>query len=80
MKPIKFKEANKILKPNPLCREKVQPLHVCQTEGFNVSVWKGNIIDRVKFLFTGNIWLSVISGKSQPPVCVSINKLLTKEK
>lgn len=36
-----------------------------------VSVWKATFIERLKILFTGKVWLGVLSGKTQPPVFVS---------
>lgn len=71
MTPIKFKEANKQLqKPSSMTDEQCQPLWV-YTEGIEcVSCWKMSLLERLKALIFGKVWLFVYSGHTQPPVYV----------
>lgn len=36
-----------------------------------VSCWKATFKERLNILFTGKVWLGALSGKTQPPVFVS---------
>ena len=62
MKPIDFKEANKIYGLN---QPEYQPLkaYLFETDirGQIISLWKANIWDRIKILFTGKVWLSQLT-------------------
>ncbi len=69
MKPVPFKEMNKLLTP---------PLGMPETEcgdlpayfggGQVISCWRLGPWDRIKALIFGRIWLGVMGSKSQPPV------------
>lgn len=75
MNPIKFKEANKnLLKPQSMTDEECESLWV-YTDGTQcVSCWKMTWIQRIKALLYGKVWLSVLSGQTQPPVWVDCDK------
>lgn len=71
MKPIKFKESNKILnKPEGWTDKQCSPLHVHNDGRYSISCWAPTILERIKLLFTGRVWLWVCSGNTQPPVIV----------
>jgi len=82
MKPIDFKNRNKILKA-PNGSDDVKDLPVLYIEAPNldygdytyniVSCWKINIWDRLKLLFTGVVWLNV-HHSGQPPVSLHVKK------
>lgn len=75
MKPIKFKEANKnLLKPNSMTDKECGSLWVFNDEKQCISCWKMTFKQRIKALIYGKIWLSVLSGKTQPPVWVDCDK------
>ena len=69
MKPISFKEQNKILtKPSSMTDDECQSMPVF-TDGVNcISCWKLNLKDRLKALIFGKVWIYVWSGKTQPPI------------
>lgn len=73
MKPIKFKEATKVLqKPSTMTDAECASLHVWTDGKECVSCWKPTIKERVRILFGGKIYLGVLSGCStQPPVFVT---------
>ena len=62
MIPIKFKEQNITYVAND-CGD----LPTYKNDEQIISCWKGTFIDRLRYLFTGVLWFSVI-GNSQPPI------------
>lgn len=69
MKPIKFKEANKnLLKPQNMTDEECSSLWVYTDGKACISCWKMSFKQRLSALFFGRVWLSVLSGQTQPPV------------
>ena len=75
MEPIKFKEANKnLLKPSSMTDEECTSLWV-YTEGKEcISCWKMSFRQRIMALVYGKVWLSVLSGVTQPPVWLDCKK------
>lgn len=72
MKPIKFKEATKVLqRPATMTDAECASLHVWSDRKQCISCWKPSIKERVRILFFGNVYLGVLSGSTQPPVFVS---------
>lgn len=78
MKPITFEEQNKVLnKPESMTDEECSPLPVFNDGEQSVSCWKcESLRERIKFLFTGIMWLGVFAGRSQPPVYITVDKPL----
>ena len=75
MKPIKFKEANKnLLKPQSMTDEECSSLWVYTDGEQCISYWKMNWKQRIMALLFGRVWLSVLSGQTQPPVWVDCDK------
>ena len=79
MRHSNFKESNTILgKPSSMTDEECGSLPVhfdnTSTPPQYISCWIGNWRERLKFLFTGKIWLGVLSYQSQPPVYLTIDK------
>lgn len=80
MKPIKFNQANKnLLKPNSMTDEECSSLWVYTDGNQCVSCWKMNWKQRIKALFFGKIWISVMSGYTQPPVWIDCCKTVFEE-
>lgn len=82
MKPVKFKEANKnLLKPDSMTDEECSSLWV-YTDGVQcVSCWRLTFKERMCALLFGKVWLSVLSGHTQPPVWLDCSKtVFVKEK
>jgi hypothetical protein len=75
MRPTDFDESNKNLtRPSGTTPEQCSSLPILQTGEFCISAWHGNWLDRLRFLFTGRMWLSVWSGLTQPPVKLTTDK------
>lgn len=72
MKPIDFVESNRDLtKPKDMTDAQCQTLPIHNDGEHCISLWKADWKERLRFLFTGEIWLWVRSGMTQPPVKVS---------
>lgn len=72
MKPIDFEQSTKVLqRPSTMAESECQSLPVWNDGKQCVSCWKATFKERLRILFTGKVWLGVLSGKTQPPVFVS---------
>lgn len=80
MKPIDFAEKTKTLgKPSNMTDEECIPLPVWNgDEKTCISCWKASFKQRVKFLFTGKMWVGIYSGQTQPPVWITPDHPFTK--
>jgi hypothetical protein len=79
MKPIDFPQSIKVLqKPSKMTDKECLPLPVWSDGKKCVSCWKPSFIERLKILFTGKVWLGVVSGATQPPVFVSGEAVFVK--
>ena len=71
MKAINFKESNVALgRPPGMSEEECSGLHIFTDQTVCISLWKLDWRERLKMLFTGKVWLGVLSGHTQPPVWV----------
>ena len=69
MKPVSFDESNKVLsKPITMSDDECNPLEVFTDGQECISCWQPTLRERFYILFQGRIWLSVLSGQTQPPV------------
>jgi len=81
MNPIEFPEQTKVLnKPDSMTDAECSSMAVHCDGKTCISCWKGGLWDRVKFLFTGKMWLYVLSGQTQPPVCITPHYPFVKNK
>ncbi len=67
MKPIKFRQQNVIY-----VAEDCGNLPAYKGYGQIISCWKMTLVERIKALITGKVWLSVL-GINQPPVYLCVN-------
>lgn len=75
MTPIKFKEANRNLsKPPNMTDAECSSLWVYSDGIQCISCWKMSWKQRIKALLFGKVWLSVLSGSTQPPVWLDCDK------
>lgn len=76
MKPIRFKEATiELKKPQSMTDEQCGSLWIAQSEkGECISCWSVPFWQRVKFVFHGKLWLGVVSGRTQPPVWLDMQR------
>jgi hypothetical protein len=69
MHPISFKEANKVLGPPVgVSEEECLPLPVFTDGEQCISKWKLTADEIEQIKQTGEIWVSVYSGVTQPPI------------
>jgi hypothetical protein len=81
MKPIPFNEATNVLqKPDNMTDEECTSLPVFRDGKVCISLWKASLFERIKFMITGKIWIWVLSGKTQPPIILSIKYPFEREK
>lgn len=72
MKPVNFREVNKTLgKPASMSDDECGSLPVYTNGEHCISCWKADsFLERVRLLITGRIFLTVVSGDTQPPVSI----------
>ncbi len=71
MKPVAFEEANKTLtKPAGMADSECGPLPTYTDGATCISCWGLTWRERLRVLFTGRVWLGVLSGQAQPPVWI----------
>jgi len=70
MKPINFSEKNKIFKA-PKGMLNCMHIPVYNDSIDTISCWRGSFWDRLRFLFSGKMWMCVHAGETQPPVWIS---------
>jgi len=66
MKPIKFKEQNVVFAKD---QEPYLPLHAYQDDeqgGRIFHCWGLSIMERIKILFTGKLWINVLNFHNPP--------------
>ncbi len=73
MSPIDFDEANGNLEAPALFDESCQLLPCYRDEKQVVSCWHISLLERIKLLFTGQIWLGV-AGSRHPPVWLDAHR------
>lgn len=76
MKPLHFKEANRKLTAPKGMEDNCDDLHVFNDGTNCISKWEPSVRERFKLLFGANIWLWVVSGKTQPPVAIQVAKTI----
>lgn len=80
--PVYFPEANRGLNPPKEAngRYHIKSLPVYTDGEVCVSRWRLTLRQRLKVLFTGHIWLEIISGHTQPPVSLDCSKTVFVKK
>ena len=72
---IKFPEANRnLLKPSNMTDEECKALWIYTDGQQCISCWKLSWQQRIAALVHGRVWLSVLSGYTQPPVWMDCSK------
>jgi len=84
MKPIQFKYVNRELQPpeGVTYSENVtgiDPLPIWTDGEQCVSCWKMTWRERLAALLFGRVWVAVLSGATQPPVCIKAERAYLKE-
>ena len=69
MIPIEFAESTKVLgKPSVMSNSECGSLPVYSDGKKCMSCWKASWQERLYMLFTGKVWIGVVSGNTQPPI------------
>jgi len=68
MKPLKFEGSTELKKPDSMTDEECSSLWIYQQNNECISLWTAPLIERLKFLLHGHVWIGVVSGKTQPPI------------
>lgn len=80
MKPINFQQSTKVLqRPSEMTEKECLPLPVWNDGKQCISCWKPTLVERLKILLTGKVWLGVLSGTTQPPVFISGENVFEKD-
>lgn len=67
MEPIDFEQSNKTLGPPPgMTAEECGSLPIHNDGVYCTSCWQMTCGERFSALFFGKVWLSVMSGRTQP--------------
>ena len=75
MKPIEFKDQNVIFAKDQPEYQPLPALRLNTPEGEVISCWRMSIKERIKVLFTGHIWLSLMSfNKPLTPSYMSVSR------
>ncbi len=70
-----FPESNKTLgKPASMTDEECKSLPVWSNGKQCISCWKPSFKERISILLFGKVWVSVLSGKTQPPISIWAEK------
>jgi len=79
MKPIWFKESNRMLtKPQSMSEDECGDLYVFANGEQCISCWKPTLKERLSILVFGRVWLWVYSGHTQPPVSIETYRIIFK--
>lgn len=80
MKPVEFKEQNVILgKPESMTDEECEQLPIFTNGEQCISCWEVTEEELKEIVETKRIWVSVLSGSTQPPICLSVSTLFVEE-
>lgn len=72
MKPVEFPQQNiDWKKPRSMTDEECSSLPAYRDEEHSISCWHLDWKERLKVLFTGQVWLWIWMGGQQPPVMIS---------
>ena len=75
MKPIEFKDQNVVFAKDQPEYMPLPALLLDTPRGEVISCWKMSLRDRIKILFTGKVWLSLVSfNKPLMPSYLSANR------
>jgi hypothetical protein len=69
-KPISFKYANKTLVGQAGVEDGIRPLPVWTNGHLCISRWEFSFTERLSILFRGKLWVSLMSGQTQPPIAL----------
>lgn len=74
MKPIKFKEQNVTFSASQEVYQPLPALHIHDSDGIVITCWGLSFKERLRVLFTGKMWLSVLSFNKLLQPCLLTTK------
>ena len=75
MKPVEFKHQNIVFAKDQPEYQPLPALRIDSPEGEVVSCWKLSFKERIKIVFTGRVWLSLMSfNKPLTPSYLAVNR------
>ena len=75
MKPIEFKDQTTVFAENQPEYGNLPALKIDSSQGEVISCWKMTLTERIKVLFTGKVWLNLMSfNKPLTPSFMSVNR------
>ena len=75
MKPIKFKHSNVVYAEDQPQYQPLPALKIQSEEGEVITCWKLTFFERIKILFTGKMWMSLMSFNNPlTPSYLSVNR------
>jgi hypothetical protein len=75
MKPMKFKQSNRVLlKPESMSEKDCGTLYVYTDGKQCISCWGLSLKERLGILLHGKVWVMLLSGSTQPPLSVSCER------
>jgi hypothetical protein len=75
MEPIEFKEQNVVFAKDQPEYQPLPTLKIEGPEGYVISCWGLTFRERIKILFTGRVWLSLMSfNKPLTPSYMSVDR------
>jgi len=75
MKPVKFKHQNVVFAKDQKEYQPLPALRIDSPNGEVVSCWKLSFTERLKIVFTGRIWLSLMTfNKPLTPSYLAVNR------
>lgn len=81
MKPIQFKESTAVLtKPENMTDEQCGPLQVHRTGERIISCWKMSLVERIRAVLFGKIWIHIHTKKTHPAISLECKKTIFEKK
>jgi len=80
MKPIHFPESNKTLLAPKGQEETCSSLSVYNDGTYCISCWKPSFKEWLKLVFGGPVWVYVQSGRTSPPIAITVDDPWPKKK
>ncbi len=75
MEPVEFEHQNIVIAKDQPQYKPLPALKITGPDGAMVSCWKMSFIERIKTLFTGRIWVCVMTfNKPYPPTLISTDR------
>lgn len=82
MIPIDFPEKSKVLqRPSSMTDDECGPLAVYEDPEcrYVVSCWRPSLRERLSLVIFGKLWVSVWSGRTQPPIALKGKKTIFRK-